>query len=168
MLGQYLNIRPWPGYSPGFVTLQYIKYVILIADSFLGLSKTKGRYIFMKMQIILLYAGQYDMTDDSGKRVQGTSVNYYFNTDLVAEDNVNGTKGTRPAKSSCEFQVMGKIKRAPALYDAEFSMSIGSDGKPVLKIIDLDYISDVQITPVPDSQFNAKQEQEQKPDKKVS
>jgi len=63
---------------------------------------------------------------------------------------------------------MGKIKRAPALYDAEFSMSIGSDGKPVLKIIDLDYISDVQITPVPDSQFNAKQEPDQKPDKKVS
>lgn len=125
----------------------------------------------MRMQIILLYAGQYDMTDDAGKRVQGTSVSYYFNTNLVAEDNKNGTKGTRPAKSSCEFGVMGKIKKAPALYDAEFSMSIGSDGKPVLKILDLDYISDVEIVPVPDSQLNASTEspkEEQKPDKKVS
>lgn len=121
----------------------------------------------MRMQIILLYAGQYDMTDENGKRVQGTSVNYYFNTNLVAEDNVNGTKGTRPAKSSCEFGVMAKIKRAPALYDAEFSMSIGSDGKPVLKIMDLDYISDVEIVPVPDSQMNASAEPP-KADKKVS
>ncbi|MEY8357321.1 hypothetical protein AALB39_28815 [Lachnospiraceae bacterium 54-53] len=125
----------------------------------------------MNMQIILLYAGQYDMTDDSGKRVQGTSVSYYFNTNLMAEDNINGTKGTRPAKSSCDFLVMGKIKRAPALYDAEFSMSIGSDGKPVLKILDLDYISDVEIVPVPDSQLNTSTEppkEEPKADKKVS
>ncbi|WP_077612754.1 hypothetical protein [Clostridium sp. Marseille-P2415] len=125
----------------------------------------------MRMQIILLYAGQYDMTDERGQRVAGTSVNYYFNTNLVAEDNVNGTKGTRPAKSSCEFGVMAKIKRAPALYDAEFSMSIGSDGKPVLKIMDLDYISDVEIVPVPDSQLNAggqAPKEEPKMDKKVS
>ncbi|WP_320990598.1 hypothetical protein [Hungatella sp.] len=109
----------------------------------------------MKMQIILLYAGQYDMDGDRGGRVQGTSISYYFNVDLVAEDNVNGTKGTRPAKSTCEYQLMGKVKKAPALYDAEFSMSIGSDGKPVLKIIDVDYVSDIQITPVPDSNFNS-------------
>lgn len=103
----------------------------------------------MKSQIILLYAGQYQIVDErTGVVNQGTTVNYYFNTNLSAEDNTNGTKGTRPAKSSCEFGVMGKIVKAPALYDAEFEMKIGSDGKPVLKILDLDFIEEVQIVPL--------------------
>lgn len=108
------------------------------------------------MQIILLYAGQYDIPDErGGKNNRGTSISYYFNTNLVAEDNVNGTKGTRPAKSTCDFNLMSKIVKAPALYDAAFEMSVGSDGKPVLKICDVDYVSDVEIIPVPNSQFNA-------------
>lgn len=119
------------------------------------------------MQIILLYAGQYDIPDErGGQNNRGTSISYYFNTDLVAEDNVNGTKGTRPAKSTCDFNLMSKIVKAPALYEASFQMSIGSDGKPVLKILDVDYVSDVQIIPVPDSPFNAAQEN-QKSDKKA-
>ena len=43
---------------------------------------------------------------------------------------------------------MKKIVSAPALYEAEFEMSVGSDGKPVLKIVDLDYVCDVSMTPV--------------------
>lgn len=100
----------------------------------------------MKMQIILLYAGQYQIVDESsGEIKQGVTCNYYFNTDLRAEDNKNGTKGTRPAKGSIDFLLMKKIKSAPALYEAEFEMQIGSDGKPVLRIQDLDYISDIFI-----------------------
>ena len=98
------------------------------------------------MQIILLYASQYQIADESsGEIKQGVTCNFYFNTDLHAEDNRNGSKGTRPAKGSLDFMLMRKIKSAPALYDAEFEMNIGSDGKPVLRIIDLDYISDVFI-----------------------
>ncbi len=100
----------------------------------------------MEMQIILLYAGQYQITDEStGEIKQGVTCSYYFNTDLRAEDNKNGSKGTRPAKGSIDFGLMKKIKSAPALYNAKFEMSIGSDGKPVLKIVDLDYVSDVFI-----------------------
>jgi len=102
----------------------------------------------MKQQIILLYAGQYSILDErTGEVNQGTTVNYYFNVDLVSEDNTNGTKGTRPAKSTCDFHIMGKIVKAPALYDAEFSMKIGSDMKPVLKIEDLTFIDEIKMIP---------------------
>lgn len=103
----------------------------------------------MKQQIILLYAGQYQIVDEkTGEVNQGVTCNYYFNTELTAEDNRNGTKGTRPAKGTLDYYLMSKIVKAPALYDAEFEMSIGSDMKPVLKIVDLDYIDLVQIVPI--------------------
>lgn len=53
----------------------------------------------MKQQIILLYAGQYQIVEEkTGEIKSGVTMNYYFNVDLVAEDNTNGSKGTRPAK----------------------------------------------------------------------
>lgn len=103
----------------------------------------------MQTQIILLYAGQYSMRDTStGQLVEGTSISYYFNTDLCVEDNANGTKGTRPAKCTAPFLLMGKIPKAPALYNAEMDFKVGSDGKPVLNIVDLEYLSDVKIMEV--------------------
>lgn len=103
----------------------------------------------MQSEIILLYAGQYQIVDEkTGSITQGVTCNYYFNTNLSAEDNVNGTKGTRPAKGNLDFLLMGKIVKAPALYMADFEMSIGSDMKPVLKIKDLEFLHEVQIVPV--------------------
>ena len=118
----------------------------------------------MELQIILLYAGQYQITDETtGEIKQGVTCNFYFNTDLRAEDNKNGSKGTRPAKGSIDFQLMRKIKSAPALYNAKFEMSIGSDGKPVLKILDLDYVSDIFIGVVSEKQSEEASEQPAEP-----
>ncbi|MEY8394609.1 hypothetical protein AALB64_07260 [Lachnospiraceae bacterium 45-P1] len=118
----------------------------------------------MELQIILLYAGQYQITDETtGEIKQGVTCNFYFNTDLRAEDNKNGSKGTRPAKGSIDFQLMKKIKSAPALYNAKFEMSIGSDGKPVLKILDLDYVSDIFIGVVSEKQSEEASEQPAEP-----
>nr|DAF67647.1 MAG TPA: hypothetical protein [Inoviridae sp.] len=109
----------------------------------------RKRGYIMKQQIILLYAGQYQILEEkTGEIKSGVTMNYYFNVDLVAEDNTNGTKGTRPAKSSADYDLMNKVVKAPGLYDAEFSMNIGSDGKPVLKICDLDFISEIVMQPV--------------------
>lgn len=100
----------------------------------------------MKCQIILLYASKYSIVDEkTGVINDGVTCNYYFNTDLHAEDNQNGSKGTRPAKGSLPISLFNKIVSAPGLYDAEFEMNVGSDGKPVLKIVDLDYVCDVSI-----------------------
>lgn len=98
----------------------------------------------MKQKIILLYAGAYRIVDErTGRITEGITCNYYFNVNLDIVDNANGTIGTRPAKGSLPIELMPKIVKAPALYDATFEMTIGSDGKPVLKICDLDYLSPV-------------------------
>lgn len=103
----------------------------------------------MRRQIIVLFANQYRVVDEkTGEVKTGVSCNYYFNTDLAAEDNVNGSKGTRPAKASLDFKLMAKILKAPAVYDAEFTFNIGSDGKPVLTIVDLNFLYEVEIVPV--------------------
>ena len=40
-----------------------------------------------------------------------------------------------------------KITFVPGIYDATMGMNIGSDGKPVLTVEDLDFCSRVQILP---------------------
>ena len=103
----------------------------------------------MKMPIIVLFANSYAIADEkTGEINSGVSVSYYFNTEFSATDNSDGSRGMRPAKSSCDVSVMKKIQKAPALYDAEFEMKIGSDMKPVLKILDLDLLEEVRIVPL--------------------
>lgn len=100
----------------------------------------------METQIVVLYASQYEIPDEtSGEIKRGVTCNYYFREYFSAKNNENGSKGMRPAKGSMDFLLMKKVKSAPALYNAKFEMTIGSDGKPVLKIVDLDYVSDVYI-----------------------
>lgn len=102
----------------------------------------------MKQRIILLFANQYSIKDeDTGELKEGITSNYYFNTDLSAVSNNNGAVGTRPAKGTIPIECFGKVKTAPALYDATFDMNIGSDGKPVLTIIDLDFVEEIRMVP---------------------
>lgn len=103
----------------------------------------------MQGQILLLYAGQWEMVDEkTGEVNNATGISYILNSDLGVINNPDGTKGMRPAKSNSDYLLMSKIKRAPALYMATFSMTVDSKGKPVLKILDLEYESDVQLMPV--------------------
>lgn len=102
----------------------------------------------MKQKILLLYANQYSLKNEEGRLMEGVTCNYYFNTSLEAVGNVDGSVGTRPAKGSMPIQAFYKIKKAPAIYEADFDMKIGSDGKPVLSIVDLDYVEDVFLKPV--------------------
>lgn len=100
----------------------------------------------IQADIVLLYANQYDMTDEqTGERTRGTSLSYYFNTGFEPIHNSDGSKGLRPAKSSSDWMLMTKINAAPALYKATFEMSIGSTMKPVLKIVDLDFVSNIEV-----------------------
>lgn len=110
----------------------------------------------MIMDIILLYAAPYTLTDErTGEIKKGVTCNYYFNVDLEAVDNTNGSVGTRPAKSSMDYACMAKVYKAPALYEADFEMSIGSDMKPVLKIRDLHFKSRIGMLPIEDKPVKA-------------
>lgn len=99
----------------------------------------------MKMRIILLFANAYQMAADDGRVIEGVTCNYYFNTSLEAVNNVNGSVGTRPAKGNMPYETFLKVKKAPAIYDADFEMTVDKEGKPILKIIDVDYVGDVRF-----------------------
>lgn len=100
----------------------------------------------MRQKIILLYANQYSIRDEETRELkEGITCNYYFNTELASVGNVDGSIGQRPAKGSMPISCYKKIQVAPAIYDAEFDMKIGSDGKPVLTISDLDFVEEVRI-----------------------
>lgn len=101
----------------------------------------------MKYKILLLYANSWQMKDDDGKLIDGVSCNYYFNTSLAAVGNSDGSVGQRPAKCSLPMDLFFKIKTAPAIYEAEFEMRVGGDGKPVLTIADLDFVEEVMVVP---------------------
>lgn len=105
----------------------------------------------LSQEVIILYAGYYSVQDDkTGEIKQGVSVSYYFNTSLDVIDNVNGSVGTRPAKCTVSPDLLPKFVKAPALYNAEFVMTVDSKGKPGLVISDIDYISQVVIQPIKD------------------
>lgn len=111
----------------------------------------------MRQRILLLYANTWTMTDDkTGEFKTGVSVNFYFNLTLDPVKNADGSIGMRSAKASMAVDRMKKCIQAPALYDAEFEMSVGSDGKPVMKIVDLDYISSVTVTEILKAEETAK------------
>lgn len=100
----------------------------------------------MKQQICVLYANAWDLVDEkTGEKKEGTTINYIMNTDMGCMDNSDGSKGLRSAKSSSPYETMLRIPMAPAMYDAEFSMKIGGDGKPVLTICDLTFIAPVEL-----------------------
>ena len=103
-----------------------------------------------KSRILLTFANAFDMTDEkTGKQNVGCSIRYYFfgeNGEMFKTmSGYDGPIGYQCAKCSLDPVMRGKIKKAPAFYDAEFSMSIGSDGKPVMKVVDLEFVGDVYI-----------------------
>ncbi len=95
-----------------------------------------------KTEIIVLSA---DATKNA--EIEGMSVFYTFNTDFKGVMNSVQSFGQKPGKIWMDFSRIQKIVTAPAKYIGYFGMKVGSDGKPILVLKDLDYISDVRLTP---------------------
>lgn len=106
----------------------------------------------MKQKIILLFANPWQLPDeDTGEMREGISCFYYINWELSSERNKDGSFGSQPAKSSAPYEVLEKIKSAPAVYEATFVLKTDrKTGKGVLNIDDLDYCYDVDIKPILD------------------
>lgn len=79
------------------------------------------------------------MVDKStGERSNGCSINYFFwengGKNLESSYHIGtGAGGVRPSKAVLDIAQRQNIEMLPAVYDAEFIISTGSDGKPVLK-----------------------------------
>lgn len=100
-----------------------------------------------KAEIIVLSADAIK-TDSKDGAISGMSVFYTFNTTFNGMNNNPLSFGQKPGKIWMDYERIEKIVAAPAKYIGTFGMKIGSDGKPVLTLKDLDYICDVKLTDV--------------------
>lgn len=100
-----------------------------------------------EQRILLMYAGTYSMkSEDDGRLLEGCVLNYYFygqkGEGLIPKEATPESRGYQRAKCSIDISKMAKIIQAPAIYDAKFIMTVGSDGKPILKVDDLQYVGE--------------------------
>lgn len=97
----------------------------------------------LKENIVVLFANPYSVDDDKrkGEKVEGVSVSYLYGESMEPMLHPNGALGQRPAKCSLPVSSWDKFSSAPALYEGSFEMSIGSDGKPMLRLVDVDFLS---------------------------
>lgn len=106
-----------------------------------------------KAKILVLYAKTYDMLDEKQNQKKGCSVHYLFwgesGEELLeqSEWDIQKGVGVQRAKCSVDYDIRVKCPIAPALYEGEFVMEVGSNGKPVSKLVDLAYICNVDIKP---------------------
>ena len=99
----------------------------------------------MKTRILVNYMSSYDMKTEDGERRQGCSVQYLFygeNGEMLECNPVvpGEAAGCRAAKDSIDITCASKFAFVPGIYDAEFKMRVGSDGKPVNRLVDVLYV----------------------------
>lgn len=108
-----------------------------------------------KLKVLVMYATDYSIKDENTGRVnEGCTIQYYNlgeNGELLkGMPNTNGRPegpvGYQRAKCSADMSLRKKITMLPAIYDAEIAMTVGSDGKAVLKITDLDNYQSVDFS----------------------
>lgn len=98
-----------------------------------------------KVEIIVLSADAIKTDGRDGSKISGMSVNYLFNTTMETVYNNPESFGQKPGKIWMDYDHIHKIVSAPARYIGTFGMKVGSDGKPVLTLKDLDYICEVRL-----------------------
>lgn len=104
-----------------------------------------------KAKIMVLFANTYEMKDDAGKFMSGCSVHYMFwgeygeNLLPMTEFNPGKPVGIQRAKCSMDIGLREKLVVAPAIYEGTFVTTVGGDGKPVLKLVDVAYLARVEI-----------------------
>lgn len=106
-----------------------------------------------KARIVVLYASTYNMINEKQEQVKGCSVKYLFWGEdgeklyEQSEWDINKPVGVQTAKCSMDYELRTKMPFAPALYEGTFEMTVGGDGKPVMKLRDVAFISTIRIEP---------------------
>lgn len=104
-----------------------------------------------KFKILLMYSGEINIEATKDRDgVHGLSVEYYFygsNGEMLQPRiSVDGISGTRRGKVFMSPELVNKVSYIPGIYDGTFEMTVGSDGKPVLKLVDIDFVGKAAIT----------------------
>lgn len=109
--------------------------------------------ITSRAKIVIFFANTYDMLNERQEQMKGCTVHYMFwgedGERLVeqSEWDISKPVGIQRAKCSIDYDLRVKIPIAPALYEGDFMMAVGGDGKPVLKLLDVAYVSNISIQP---------------------
>ena len=101
----------------------------------------------MKQNILVLSVNPYSM-NDNGRVNEGISIRYLTQDNLDAIVNENGSLGVRPAKDNLPYRCKDLFVAAPAIYEADLGIKVGSDGKPVMAISSISYVSSVKLSTV--------------------
>lgn len=110
-----------------------------------------GNEVTTKAKILVLFANTYNMLNERQEQMKGCTIHYIFwgeNGERLAtqsEWDVSKPVGIQRAKCSIDDSLRVKVPLAPALYEGEFIMTVGSDGKPVLRLQDLAYVANVEM-----------------------
>ncbi len=95
----------------------------------------------LELTIIMLYARPYSIQEGNTVN-QGVTVQYII-TDKLDPVSKEDEKGIRVTKGSLSVTEGPSIVECPALYKGQFTMKTGADGKAVLKLESVRYISDI-------------------------
>lgn len=105
-----------------------------------------------KMRIVVMYASVYDMPAEAGRdAMKGCTVNYYFlgneGKALIPYSNdLDKEIGYQRSKVSLDYAMRAKIPVAPAIYDGYFEMTVNGQGKSVVKLVDLEYVENFDVS----------------------
>ena len=106
-----------------------------------------------RMRILIYFANTYDMPAEPGRdAMKGCSVHYFFvGNDGMAfkpvEDwNIDAPVGYQRGKVAMDYSMRAKIPVAPGIYDGDFAMAVGGDGKPVMKLVDVRLVAPFDIS----------------------
>ena len=109
-----------------------------------------------KFRIFLYYSGLIDIKAREGHdAVEGVSMEFLFYGDhgeqVEPTVSADGISGVRRGKSFLKPDKVHKVSYVPGIYDGTFEMTVGSDGKPVLKLVDVDFVAPAVISLKDDS-----------------
>lgn len=107
--------------------------------------------VYMQSRILVTYCAPYDMKTEDGTRRAGVSVQYIFfgeNGEELQPKQVDFTQpnGWRTARDSLDSSLISSFVLIPGVYDGEFSMRVGSDGRPVNRLVGLKYVGSPSIS----------------------
>lgn len=95
----------------------------------------------IKQTVIVLSVSRYQMTNETtGEINEGTTVRFIYSDNMVPSTQDDNLKGYRPGKASLPYADYEKFPEAPALYNCDVTLKVGSDGAAKAHASNFEYI----------------------------
>lgn len=111
-----------------------------------------------RMRVMVFFTSVLDIParkdkDGDHEALNGVSLEYLFfgenGEQVESKVSPDGSCGTRRGKAFMDSSVVNKISYVPGIYDGTFEMSVNKDGKPTLRLTDIDFVTKAVITAQP-------------------